>query len=263
MADLGRRARGRGDRRQADREARAPVESLKIGPYTAGDDVDYGPLVTARRRSGCWGSSTRASSEGAKLVVDGRDFSLQGYEDGYFVGPLPVRPRDPDMDIYRRRSSAPSCRPCAPTPTRRRWPRHGPRIRQRHAIFTRDGDTARDFAHRVNVGMVGSTCRSRCRWPTTPSAAGRNRLRRPEPARAGRLPLLHPDQDRHGPLALRREGGCRLLDPHDGIGHSGAPEARKMGPHAVAACGPEAGPRRTPRETVILPGDAGGNALVS
>ena len=42
------------------------------------------------------------------------------------------------------------------------------------AIFTRDGDTARDFANRVNVGMVGSMCRSLCLWPITPLGVGKN-----------------------------------------------------------------------------------------
>ncbi|MEM9122305.1 MAG: CoA-acylating methylmalonate-semialdehyde dehydrogenase, partial [Pseudomonadota bacterium] len=62
------------------------VEGLKIGPYTAGNDVDFGPLVTREARERVLGLIGRGVEEGAELVVDGRDFSLQGYEDGFFVG---------------------------------------------------------------------------------------------------------------------------------------------------------------------------------
>jgi hypothetical protein len=63
------------------------------------------------------------------------------------------------------------------------------------AIFTRDGDAARDFASASTSAWSASTCRSPCRSPITPSAAGSARLRRPQPARPGRDPLLHPHQD--------------------------------------------------------------------
>src|SRR5690606_37459392 len=55
------------------------VESLKIGPYTAGNDVDFGPLVTREAHTRVRGLIDRGVEEGAKLVVDGRDFRLQGY----------------------------------------------------------------------------------------------------------------------------------------------------------------------------------------
>jgi malonate-semialdehyde dehydrogenase (acetylating)/methylmalonate-semialdehyde dehydrogenase len=53
--------------------------------------------------------------EGAKLVVDGRDFSLQGYENGFFIGGTLFDRVTPDMRSTRKRSSARSCRSCAPT----------------------------------------------------------------------------------------------------------------------------------------------------
>jgi malonate-semialdehyde dehydrogenase (acetylating)/methylmalonate-semialdehyde dehydrogenase len=68
------------------------IEKLKVGPYTAGDDVDYGPLVTGAARDRVLGLIGSGVAQGAELVVDGRDFRLQGYEDGFFVGPQPVRP---------------------------------------------------------------------------------------------------------------------------------------------------------------------------
>ncbi|NRB04717.1 MAG: CoA-acylating methylmalonate-semialdehyde dehydrogenase, partial [Rhodobacteraceae bacterium] len=63
------------------------VEKLKVGPYTAGDDVDYGPVVTAAAKANIERLVQSGVDQGAKLVVDGRNFKLQGYEDGFFVGP--------------------------------------------------------------------------------------------------------------------------------------------------------------------------------
>ena len=84
------------------------------------------------------------------------------------------------------------------------------------AIFTRDGGTARDVRPRSRKpGWSGSTCRSRCRWRSTASAAGRVALRRPCHARHGRRALLHAPEDRHVALALGRAGqGQRVRDAH-------------------------------------------------
>ena len=75
------------------------IEKLKVGPWTAGDDVDYGPVVTAAAKEKILGLVQSGIDQGADLVVDGRDFSLQGYEDGFFVGPHLFDKVTPDMDI--------------------------------------------------------------------------------------------------------------------------------------------------------------------
>ena len=62
------------------------IEALKIGPYTAGDDVDFGPLVTSEALTRVKGLVDQGVKEGADLVVDGRNFSMQGYENGFFMG---------------------------------------------------------------------------------------------------------------------------------------------------------------------------------
>ena len=62
------------------------VESLKIGPYTAGEDVDFGPLVTREAYTRVKGLVDSGIQQGAELVVDGRNFRLQGYENGNFIG---------------------------------------------------------------------------------------------------------------------------------------------------------------------------------
>lgn len=143
----------------ADRliEKLAPrVESLKIGPYTAGDDVDFGPVVTAAAKEKILGLVDSGVEQGAKLVVDGRDFKMQGYEDGFFVGACLFDNVTKDMDIYTQEIFGPVL-----STVRAQSYEEALGLAMDHeygngtAIFTRDGDTARDFANRVNVGMVG------------------------------------------------------------------------------------------------------------
>lgn len=143
----------------ADRliEKLAPrVESLKIGPYTSGDDVDFGPVVTAQAKENILGLVETGIEQGAKLVVDGRDFSLQGYENGHFVGAHLFDYVTTDMDIYQKEIFGPVL-----STVRAQTYEEALKITMDHeygngtAIFTRDGDTARDFANRVNVGMIG------------------------------------------------------------------------------------------------------------
>ncbi|TVQ55486.1 MAG: CoA-acylating methylmalonate-semialdehyde dehydrogenase [Rhodobacteraceae bacterium] len=132
------------------------VEALKIGPYTAGNDVDFGPLVTAEALSRVKGLVDRGVEEGAKLVVDGRNFRMQGYEGGYFMGGCLFDHVTKDMDIYRTEIFGPVL-----SVVRAKSYDEGLALAMDHeygngaAIFTRDGDAARDFAARINIGMVG------------------------------------------------------------------------------------------------------------
>ena len=132
------------------------IENLKVGPYTSGDDVDFGPVITAAAKANILKLVESGVKEGAELVVDGRDFSLQGYEDGFFVGPHLFDRVTKDMEIYRKEIFGPvlSC-------VRAKDYEEALGLAMDHeygngtAIFTRDGDAARDFANRVNVGMIG------------------------------------------------------------------------------------------------------------
>jgi malonate-semialdehyde dehydrogenase (acetylating)/methylmalonate-semialdehyde dehydrogenase len=132
------------------------IERLKVGPYTAGNDVDYGPLVTADAKRRVLGLVESGVAQGARLVVDGRNFSLQGYEGGFFVGPHLFDHVTTEMDIYRQEIFGPVL-----STVRARTYEQALGMAMDHeygngtAIFTRDGDTARDFAARINIGMVG------------------------------------------------------------------------------------------------------------
>ncbi|WP_370275284.1 CoA-acylating methylmalonate-semialdehyde dehydrogenase, partial [Salipiger bermudensis] len=132
------------------------IEKLKVGPYTAGEDVDYGPVITGAAKSRIEGLITSGVDQGAKLVVDGRGFEMQGYENGFFVGPSLFDNVTPDMDIYKEEIFGPVL-------SQVRTGSYDEALElvidnpygNGTAIYTADGDTARDFAHRVNVGMVG------------------------------------------------------------------------------------------------------------
>ncbi|MBE9635737.1 CoA-acylating methylmalonate-semialdehyde dehydrogenase [Salipiger mangrovisoli] len=132
------------------------IEKLKVGPYTAGEDVDYGPVITAAAKARINGLVTKGVEQGATLVMDGRDFSLQGYEDGFFVGPSLFDNVTPDMDIYKEEIFGPvlSTVRAGSYEEALELVIDNP-YGNGTAIYTADGDTARDFAHRVNVGMVG------------------------------------------------------------------------------------------------------------
>jgi malonate-semialdehyde dehydrogenase (acetylating)/methylmalonate-semialdehyde dehydrogenase len=131
------------------------VESLKIGPSTD-TQADYGPMVTKELLNKVRGYIDVGVKEGAKLVVDGRDFKLQGYESGNFIGGCLFDDVKPDMKIYKEEIFGPVL-----SVVRAKDYEEAVRLPSEHeygngvAIFTRDGDTARDFTSRVQVGMVG------------------------------------------------------------------------------------------------------------
>ena len=132
------------------------IEKLKVGPYTAGNDVDFGPLVTKAAQDKVTGLIASGVEQGATLVVDGRGIKIQGYENGYFVGATLFDNVTTEMEIYKQEIFG----PVLSTVRAQNYEEAlGLVIDNEYgngtAIFTADGDTARDFASRVNVGMVG------------------------------------------------------------------------------------------------------------
>jgi malonate-semialdehyde dehydrogenase (acetylating) / methylmalonate-semialdehyde dehydrogenase len=131
------------------------VENLKIGP-SSDDKADYGPMVTRDLLNKVRGYIDTGVKEGAKLVVDGRGFKLQGYENGNFIGGCLFDEVKPEMKIYKEEIFGPVL-----SVVRAKDYEEAVRLPSEHdygngvAIFTRDGDAARDFTQRVNVGMVG------------------------------------------------------------------------------------------------------------
>ncbi|MGX1101311.1 CoA-acylating methylmalonate-semialdehyde dehydrogenase [Amorphus sp. MBR-141] len=131
------------------------VNALKIG-LSSDADADYGPLVTKAALDRVRGYVDLGVEEGAELVVDGRGFTMQGYENGFFMGGCLFDRVTPDMRIYKEEIFGPVL-----SVVRAKDYEEGLALASDHeygngvAIFTRDGDAARDFTARVNVGMVG------------------------------------------------------------------------------------------------------------
>ena len=143
--------------------------------------------------------------EGAELVVDGRGFTLQGHEKGFFIGPTLFDHVTPDMQTYKEEIFGPVLQIVRAETSRRRS-----RLPSEHqygngvAIFTRNGHAAREFAARVNVGMVGINVPIPV--PVAYHTFGgwkRSALRRHQPARHGRREVLDQGQDDHRALARR------------------------------------------------------------
>ena len=131
------------------------VGKLKVG-RSDDPNADFGPLVTAEARQRVHDYIQSGIDEGAQLVVDGRDFVLEGHEYGFFSGATLFDNVTPEMKIYREEIFGPVV-----IVVRAHDYEEALRLPSEHeygngvAIFTRDGDTARDFTNRVNVGMVG------------------------------------------------------------------------------------------------------------
>src|SRR6478752_4547712 len=131
------------------------VENLKVGPSTD-PSADFGPMVTKAHMEKVRSYVDLGVKEGARLVVDGRNFKMQGYEDGFYMGGCLFDDVTKDMRIYKEEIFGPVL-----SVVRAHDYKEALSLPSDHdygngvAIFTRDGDAARDFAAKVNVGMVG------------------------------------------------------------------------------------------------------------
>jgi malonate-semialdehyde dehydrogenase (acetylating) / methylmalonate-semialdehyde dehydrogenase len=131
------------------------VESLKIGLSTDAE-ADFGPLVTREALGRVRDYVEVGVKEGADLVVDGRGFQMQGYEDGFFMGGCLFDNVKPNMRIWEEEIFGPVL-----SVVRAKDYDDALDLPMKHqygngvAIYTRDGDAAREFAAKINVGMVG------------------------------------------------------------------------------------------------------------
>jgi len=133
----------------------AEIETLKVGISTD-PGAQYGPVVNKAHRDKIAGYIQTGVDEGAELVVDGRGFKLQGYENGFFIGPSLFDGVKPGMKTYHEEIFGPvlqivraeTFEEAVALPSEHQY---GNGV----AIFTRNGRAAREFAAKVNVGMVG------------------------------------------------------------------------------------------------------------
>ena len=144
------------DTANALREKLIPaINALRVG-VSNDPEAHYGPVVTPEHKARIEQWIDTAEKEGAEVVIDGRGFSLQGHEKGFFVGPTLLDNVTTDMESYKEEIFGPVLQI-----VRAKDFEEAVRLPSEHqygngvAIFTRNGHAAREFAHRVNVGMVG------------------------------------------------------------------------------------------------------------
>lgn len=131
------------------------VQALKIGPSTD-PEAEMGPVITREAQQRIESMISAGEREGAKVLVDGRGFKLQGYEGGFWVGGTLLDRVTEDMTVYQQEIFGPVL-----SVVRSDSYEAAVDLINKHqygngtAIFTRDGDAARDFARRIQVGMVG------------------------------------------------------------------------------------------------------------
>ncbi|KAF1718386.1 methylmalonate-semialdehyde dehydrogenase (CoA acylating) [Pseudoxanthomonas yeongjuensis] len=133
----------------------AAVKELRIGVSTDAQ-AHYGPVINAAHRAKIESYLQLGVDEGAELVLDGRGFSLPGHEDGFFLGPSLFDHVTSEMKTYREEIFGPvlqivraeTFEEALELPSKHQY---GNGV----SIFTRNGDAAREFADRVEVGMVG------------------------------------------------------------------------------------------------------------
>jgi malonate-semialdehyde dehydrogenase (acetylating)/methylmalonate-semialdehyde dehydrogenase len=131
------------------------IEAMKVAPGTD-PEADMGPLVTRQHLDKVTGYVDAGVKEGAELMVDGRGLTLQGYEKGFFMGPCLFDRVMPEMSIYKDEIFGPVLSVV-------RTPDYESALALVNdhefgngtAIFTRDGDAARDFTSRAKIGLVG------------------------------------------------------------------------------------------------------------
>ena len=131
------------------------INGLRVG-VSSDPEAHYGPVVSAEHKARIEEWIGKAEAEGGEIVIDGRGFSLQGHEGGFFVGPTLIDHVTPDMASYHNEIFGPVLQI-----VRARDFEEAVMLPSRHqygngvAVFTRNGHAAREFAARVNVGMVG------------------------------------------------------------------------------------------------------------
>ena len=134
---------------------RPKAESIKVAPGTD-PEAEMGPLVTKAHLDRVRGYVDQGVREGATLALDGRGLKLQGYENGFFIGPCIFDDVKQTMRIYKEEIFGPVLAVV-------RAPGFDDAVKLVNdhefgngaAIFTRDGDAAREFASRAQIGMIG------------------------------------------------------------------------------------------------------------
>ncbi len=131
------------------------MKGLKIGPCHDADN-DFGPVITQQHQQKVFGYIDSAEQQGAEIVVDGRNPSIDGYENGFYVGGTLIDRVTPEMDSYNAEIFGPVLQVVRVDTMQAAMD-----LIDNHeygngtCIFTRDGEAARYFSDHIQVGMVG------------------------------------------------------------------------------------------------------------
>ncbi len=131
------------------------MKGLKIGPCHDADN-DFGPVITEQHQQKVFGYIDSAEQQGANIVVDGRNPSIDGYENGFYVGGTLIDRVTPEMDSYNAEIFGPVLQVVRVDSMQAAMD-----LIDNHeygngtCIFTRDGEAARYFSDHIQVGMVG------------------------------------------------------------------------------------------------------------
>jgi len=131
------------------------MKGLKIGPCHDADN-DFGPVITEQQQQKVFGYIDSAEQQGADIVVDGRNPSIDGYENGFYVGGTLIDRVTPEMDSYNAEIFGPVLQVVRVDSMQAAMD-----LIDNHeygngtCIFTRDGEAARYFSDHIQVGMVG------------------------------------------------------------------------------------------------------------
>ena len=131
------------------------MQNLQVGCHQDSNN-DFGPLITAEHKQKVLGFINSAEQQGAKVVVDGRNINVAGYEQGYFVGATLIDHVSTEMDSYKAEIFGPVLQVI-----RVKTMQQAMQLIDDHeygngtCIFTRDGEAARYFSDNIQVGMVG------------------------------------------------------------------------------------------------------------
>ncbi|AOM42733.1 CoA-acylating methylmalonate-semialdehyde dehydrogenase [Xenorhabdus hominickii] len=138
-------------------QLRQKISQMSVGiGITEGKENDMGPVISEQHKAKICDYINSGAEQGAELLVDGRGYQVAGYESGYFVGPTLFDYVTPDMKIYKEEIFGPVLAIV-------RVPDYDTALKlvNHHeygngaAIFTCDGETARQFSEDVLAGMIG------------------------------------------------------------------------------------------------------------
>ena len=131
------------------------AQSLKVAPWTD-PEAEMGPVISKEHKSKIEHYITQGEKEGAKLILDGRNYKIQGYENGSFVGPTLFDEVNKDMTIYKEEIFGPVL-----SVVRSKNYEEALKLVNEHAfgngtsIYTSDGEVSRNFTTNCKIGMVG------------------------------------------------------------------------------------------------------------